>query len=77
MSKNRHGNGKFASGKSTGQYRGAMKHDASTEAFKTALGTEPGRNPVVSHAGCPSVGTPETLADVSSKGATTFGGPKS
>jgi hypothetical protein len=65
---------KFAPGKSTGHYRGQMKHGRAVEAFKDALHTEQPRTPVVAHANCPSVGTPETLADVSAKGATTFTG---
>ena len=38
---NRHtGTGRFVSGKSTGVYRGAAKHDPSTEEIKTALAHE-------------------------------------
>jgi hypothetical protein len=64
---------KFAKGKSTGTYRGQMKHGRAVEAFKDALHTEQPRTPVVAHADCPSVGT-EDLATVSAKGATTFAG---
>jgi hypothetical protein len=72
---NRHGNGKFAPGKSLGTYRGQTRHDASTEAFKTKLHTEQPRTPVVRHDDCPSVGTDDaTLAQVSAKGATDFTG---
>lgn len=75
--RNRHTDSKkFMRGESTGHYRGARKHDRSTEAFKDALGTVPSRNPVTRHGDCPSVGT-ETLATVSSKGATDFAGGKS
>jgi hypothetical protein len=66
---------KFAPGKSTGVYRGQKKHGRAVESFKDALHTVKPRTPVVEH-DCPSVGT-STLADVSAKGATTFGGPKS
>jgi len=73
--RNRHtDSGKWMPGKSTGQYRGQMKHGRAVEAFKDALHTEPSRNPVCSHAGQPAPGTPGTLADVSAKGATTFTG---
>jgi hypothetical protein len=60
-------------GKSTGVYRGSRKHGRAVEAFKDALHTEQPRTPVVAHADCRSVGT-DTLADVSSRGATTFSG---
>ena len=44
---NRHtGTGRFVSGKSTGVYRGAAKHDPSTEEIKTRLHTAPSRTPV-------------------------------
>jgi hypothetical protein len=76
--RNRHtDSGKFMPGKSTGVYRGQMKHGAGVEHFKDALHTEKPRTPIVAHADCPSVGTPETLADVSAKGATTFTGKSS
>jgi hypothetical protein len=72
---NRHTDtGKFMPGESTGVYRGKRKHGRAVEAQKDALFTKPSRTPVVAHNDCPSVGT---LADVSAKGATTFGGPKS
>ena len=64
---------KFAPGKSTGVYRGQMKHDPSTEAVKDSLHTVQSRKPVVAHADCPSVNT-DTLADISSRGATDFSG---
>jgi hypothetical protein len=69
--------GKFAPGKPLGTRKGTMRHDASTEAIKDRLHNDlnPSRSPVVAHNNCPSVGT-DTLADVSAKGATTFGGPK-
>jgi hypothetical protein len=54
---------KFAPGQSTGVYRGRMKHGAGVEHFKDALHTVPSRNP----------GGAATLAEVSAKGATTFG----
>jgi hypothetical protein len=64
---------KFMKGRTTGVYRGKMKHGAGVEHFKDALGTVKPRTPVVAHADCTSVGT-ETLANVSSKGATDFSG---
>ena len=64
---------KFAKGKSTGTYRGQMKHGRAVEAFKDALHTEQPRTPVVRHGDCPSVGT-ETLAETSARGATDFTG---
>jgi hypothetical protein len=77
MSKNRHTDtGKFMKGESTGVYRGKMKHNsAAVEAFKDALHTTPSRKPVCAHDG-PSVNT-DTLADISSRGATDFGAGKS
>jgi hypothetical protein len=55
---NRHtGNGRFVPGKSTGAYRGAAKHDPSTEAIKTALHTKPSREVVVPHNETASVST--------------------
>ena len=63
---------KFMPGKSTGVYRGQMKHGHAVEAQKDALHTEQPRTPVTEHDG-PSVGT-DTLAAVSAKGATTFTG---
>jgi hypothetical protein len=76
MSKNRHTDSKrFMKGRSTGVYRGAMKHGAAVERFKDALHTEQPRTPVVRHDDCPSVGTDgATLAQVSAKGATDFTG---
>jgi hypothetical protein len=70
--------GKFAPGKPLGTRKGSMRHDASTEAIKDRLHNDlnPSRSPVGPHGNCPSVGT-ETLADVSSKGATTFGSKQS
>lgn len=71
---------KFAAGESTGVYRGKMKHGPGVEHFKDALHTVKPRTPVVRHAGQPSVGpcdSDATLATVSSRGATDFGGPKS
>ncbi len=53
--RNRHGNGKFAPGESTGTYRGVMKHDASTEAIKDRLHTVQARKPVTAHDGAQSV----------------------
>jgi hypothetical protein len=64
---------RFAPGESTGKYRGAMKHGPGVEEFKDALHTVKPRTPVVSHAGQPAPGTAETLAEVSSRGATTAG----
>jgi hypothetical protein len=64
---------KFMKGKSTGTYRGQMKHGRAVEAQKDALHTEQPRSPVVRHGDCPSVGT-DTLAETSAKGATTFTG---
>jgi hypothetical protein len=53
---NRHtGTGRFTSGKSTGVYRGAAKHDPSTEEIKTRLHTKPSRDVVAPHAGTASV----------------------
>ena len=52
--RNRHGNGKFAPGESTGTYRGVMKHDASTEAIKDRLHTVQARKPVTAHDGAQS-----------------------
>jgi hypothetical protein len=46
---------KFAPGKSTGVYRGRMKHGAGVEHFKDALHTEQPRNPVKAHEGVASV----------------------
>jgi hypothetical protein len=68
--------GKFARGKPLNTRQGTMKHDASTSAVKDRLHNDlnPSRSPVCSHGNQPSVGTPETLADVSAKGATTFTG---
>ncbi len=65
--------GKFAKGTPLGTRKGTMRHDASTEAIKDRLHHDlnPSRKPVTEHDG-PSVNT-DTLADVSSKGATTFG----
>ncbi len=60
---------KFAPGRLTGVYRGRMKHGAGVEHIKDALHTVPPRTPVARHCNVPSVGT-ETLAEVSSKGAT-------
>jgi hypothetical protein len=58
MSKNRHtGTGRFVAGKSTGTYRGQMRHDPSTEAIKTRLHTAPSRKVVATHAGVQSVAT--------------------
>jgi hypothetical protein len=55
---NRHtGTGRFVSGKSTGVYRGAAKHDPSTEEIKTALHTKPSRTVVAPHANTASVST--------------------
>jgi hypothetical protein len=70
--------GKFAPGKPLGTRKGSMRHDPSTEAIKDRLHNDlnRSRSPVGRHGGCPSVGT-NTLADVSARGATTFGGPKS
>ena len=67
--------GKFASGTPLGTPRGSMKHDPSTEAIKDRLHNDlnPSRSPTMAHADCPSVGT-DTLADVSSRGATDFAG---
>jgi hypothetical protein len=73
MSRNRHtDSGRFMPGGSTGVYRGKTKHGEPVSSFKDALHTKPRRTPVVAH-DCPSVGT-GTLADVSSRGATTFSG---
>jgi hypothetical protein len=48
---------KFMPGKSTGVYRGRMKHGAGVEHFKDALHTEQRRDPVtVAHEGIASVG---------------------
>lgn len=55
--RNRHGNGKFAPGKSLGTYRGQMRHDPSTEAIKTKLHTSSSRKVVAAHAGIASVNT--------------------
>jgi hypothetical protein len=56
--RNRHtGTGRFVSGKSTGVYRGAAKHDPSTEEIKTRLHTAPSRTPVVAHDDVQSVAT--------------------
>jgi hypothetical protein len=46
---------KFMPGKSTGVYRGQMKHGAGVEHFKDALHTEQRRTPIVSHEGVASV----------------------
>jgi hypothetical protein len=55
---NRHtGTGRFTSGKSTGTYRGQMRHDPSTEAIKTRLHTVPSRKVVAPHDGVQSVAT--------------------
>ena len=62
---------KFAPGQSTGVYRGKMKHNPAVEAFKDALHTIKPRDVVAQHDGNPSVGT-QTLAEVSSRGATDF-----
>jgi hypothetical protein len=76
MSKNRHTDtGKFMKGESTGVYRGKMKHGRAVEAFKDALHTVPSRKPVCAHDG-PSVNS-DTLAEISSRGATDFGTGKS
>ena len=64
---------KFMKGKSTGAYRGQMKHGHAVEVQKDALHTEQPRTPVVRHGDCPSVGT-ETLAETSARGATDFTG---
>lgn len=55
--RNRHGNGKFAAGESLGTYRGAFKHDASTEAIKDRLHTVQPRKIVAPHDGAQSVNT--------------------
>lgn len=55
--RNRHGNGKFAPGESTGTYRGVLKHDASTEAIKDRLHTVQSRKVVAPHDGAQSVAT--------------------
>ena len=48
---------KFMPGKSTGVYRGRMKHGRGVEHFKDALHTEQRRDPVtVAHEGIASVG---------------------
>ncbi len=59
MSKNRHGNGRFAPGQDLGPYRGAARHDPSTEAIKTSLHSDmnTSRRVVVPHAATASVGT--------------------
>jgi hypothetical protein len=64
-------NGKFALGKPLGTRQGTMKHDASTSAVKDRIHNDlnPSHNVVGRHCNVPSVGT-ETLAEVSSKGAT-------
>jgi hypothetical protein len=75
--RNRHtDSGKFMAGESTGVYRGRMKHGPGVEEIKDALHTIKPRNVVTQHDG-PSVGTQtQTLAEVSSRGATDFPGRK-
>ena len=69
---NRHtDSGKFAPGQSTGTYRGKMRHGPGVEEIKDALHTIKPRDVVTQHDGNPSVGT-QTLAQVSSRGATDF-----
>jgi hypothetical protein len=70
---NRHtDSGKFMAGQSTGVYRGKLRHGPGVEEIKDALHTVPRPTPVVQHES-PSVGT-QTLAEVSSRGATDFSG---
>jgi hypothetical protein len=58
MSKNRHtDSGKFMPGKSTGVYRGQMKHGPGVEHVKDALHTAPSRKVVQPHDGVQSVST--------------------
>jgi hypothetical protein len=55
---NRHtATGRFVAGKSTGTYRGQMRHDPSTEEIKTKLHTKPSRDVVGAHDGQQSVAT--------------------
>ena len=65
--------GKFAKGTPLGTRKGTMRHDASTEAIKDRLHHDlnPSRKPVTEHDGRASIR--DTLADVSSKGATRLG----
>jgi hypothetical protein len=60
MARNRHGTtGRFAPGKDLGTYRGQARHDASTEAIKTALHSDmnPLRKVTTTHGGQQSVST--------------------